>query len=870
VLSSNLYGQGLTNLGTDFWFGFMPNGTIAPDYLEVYLCSNTANRIEVSEYGGGTGNPVQTYTQTLAPGQTWKVTLDIAKVLTTSTESPAYRAVHITSTNPVSCFGFSNEYASSDGFLALPTHALGKEYYTLNYNDDWYSSSTVPLAGEFMIVAPYDNTVVQITPTNNTRTDTTGLKTSHSAGTPWEVTLMKGQTYLVQSLGINKGQDITGSHILSNRTVAVLSGHQLCSIPNDDPVHQSKNHLLEMLAPIDEWGTEAYDLPMAGRTKCGDYVRLLSAEDNNDIMISGRAEVYLNAGEYVEVNFVTDPTVFSSVNHKRFVAMQYSYTESVNNDPGTADPFMCTLPPTEQFQKQMLFRTAKNTAPNGDFISYATFLGDADSLMAIVLDGHTLGSQGAQGPILFAGTNPQMGAVRVQLASAEFTHMAKSSVPFGAYIYGVTSADGYGWPAAIGVTKQANDVIAPLITPTQANCLRPSGVIRDTGSGIALIELILDSADLRGGKASYNISLATPSFETGDSVATYSLAVLDPTKAAYADLVTFDRAGNMSRYEYTYAGSTQTFPSIGTSSLSALTLGGDSCWSFSIQNKNAASETIDSIYFNGASHGILKLSSQAMTPISILANDTIAMHVCFQPADTGTFYDTLLMQYECGVESYPITARAVTGFLLTTDVDFGSVAIGSMSCKSLMLSNIGDGLLTIERDDFPPDNTEFSIDSNVVFPLVIQPHSSVTLNVCFHPTKLESGKTIVHFTTGNFPKYLHSVRDSSVWSATSSSLGVSESTSQLPGNSEIVIESLTPNPSKGDLMVEYWIKKSAPVSIAIYDERGAQVQLLQGNIVSTPGTFHRLFDLSGLPSGSYLVRISSASSVTDRKFVIER
>jgi len=866
LFSSNLYGQGLTNLGTDFWFGFMPNGTRPADYIRVYLASNTVNRVEVSVYGGASGGPAQTYRYDLAPNTTQTVTLDVGRAETRLNETPMYRAVHVSSTNPLACSALSEEYSSSDGFLALPTHALSKEYYTSNFNDDMTDTLAIPLAGEFLIVAPYDNTDVQITSVGDTRPDSLSTKISHHAGIPWDFRLMKGQTFLVQSIATSKNSDISGTHILSNRPIALLSGHQACGIRGDITTGLAKSHLIEMLQPVDEWGKQAFDLPMIGRLRCGDYMRIMSGEDNNAITVNDVSQYYLSAGMWFEINEATYPTSILGI--KRTLAMQYSYSPNFDQDPAIDFPFMCTLPSQEQFQKEMLLTVPKSS--EGDFTHYITFIGEADSLMGIVLDGHTLSSHGASTPNLLSGTSPQLATTRIQLAASQVVHLAKGNIPFGAYLYGTSSHNSYGWPAAIGVAKQSGDVLAPLITPTQTNCLKPAGTIKDTGSGIALIDLILDSADLRGGKASYNVSLSTSSFETGDSVATYSLIVLDPTKAANADLVTFDRAGNMSRYEYTYSGSSKTFPAIGSNTLPALTLGGDSCWAYPIQNKNASRETIDSIYLAGASQGMLKLSSQLTMPVSILTNDTIATQVCFQPTDTGIVRDTILMQYECGVATYALSAKAVTGLLVSSDVDFGTVAIDSTSCKSLTLRNVGDGLLTIERNDLPANNSEFSIDTSIGFPLVIQSRSAITLDVCFHPTKLESGKTVVHFTTGNFPKYLHSIRDSSIWTATSSSLGVSEANSQLSGNSEIVIEALTPNPSKGDISMVYSIKKSAPVTIAIYDERGALVQLIQGNMVLALGTFHLTLDLSALPSGSYLVRISSASSVADRKFMIER
>ena len=69
-LSVSAQMQGISNLGTDFWFGFMPNYVLPADYLHIYLASPSTNHVEVEVYGGGSGSPLQTYTYNLVPNQT--------------------------------------------------------------------------------------------------------------------------------------------------------------------------------------------------------------------------------------------------------------------------------------------------------------------------------------------------------------------------------------------------------------------------------------------------------------------------------------------------------------------------------------------------------------------------------------------------------------------------------------------------------------------------------------------------------------------------------------------------------------------------------------------------------------------------------
>src|SRR5207249_2363377 len=170
-----------------------------------------------------------------------------------------------------------------------------------------------PLAGEFVIVAPYDNTLVTIGPARcDTRSDTSG-KLSHSKGDTWAVSLKRGQTYLVQSTGLDIGMsDLTGTHIVSTKPIGLISGHQRCRIPVDGHGN-SKDHIMEMIPPLSAWGTEYYDVPQGGRSACGNYVRVIAGEDKVTITENGNGIAQLDhAGDFVDRELVIDPVVYKS------------------------------------------------------------------------------------------------------------------------------------------------------------------------------------------------------------------------------------------------------------------------------------------------------------------------------------------------------------------------------------------------------------------------------------------------------------------------------------------------------------------------------------------------------------------------------
>src|ERR1700733_14565764 len=303
--------QGLSSSGTDFWLGFFPNEQNAPtNGTNLFLCSNSEDTALVTLDGKTTAYPLSANSV---------ATIDLkGGGITSMAESPSNNSVHVQTHSPITVYGYFDAYGtgmggSPDGYLGLPVSGLGTEYYTINYTEeepDFGGDNA-----EFLVIAAYDSTTVTITSTSHTQ-DIFGA-ISHKPGDTWSVMLMKGQSYLVQSSGQYPTiHDLTGSHVVSTKPVGLLSGHEIAEIPLTT---SSADYLIEMVPSADTWGTQYFEMPMAGRTVCGDYIRILSAEDGNQITANGKPIGTLNAGQWMEQNTVTTPEVYASSNGKRFL-----------------------------------------------------------------------------------------------------------------------------------------------------------------------------------------------------------------------------------------------------------------------------------------------------------------------------------------------------------------------------------------------------------------------------------------------------------------------------------------------------------------------------------------------------------------------
>jgi hypothetical protein len=148
----------------------------------------------------------------------------------------------------------------------------------------------------------------------------------------------------------------------------------------------------------------------------------------------------------------------------------------------------------------------------------------------------------------------------LQLPDGSNSYLATSTVLFGMYQYGVSDYEGYGWPAGISLVRHSTDTLPPAVTSSSSNCGDYDVTIAETrrppqysftDSRIAEVAFITQTGDARWSKPSYNYAFTlAPSFQPGDSVTTFSLTVIDPSKPAYAAVWVVDYAGNDTVYQY--------------------------------------------------------------------------------------------------------------------------------------------------------------------------------------------------------------------------------------------------------------------------------------------------------------------------------
>lgn len=404
-----------TSAGTDFIFSFMPNES-TPKALTLFVSSDYAASgvIDLPRLGS-------TIAFTVQPNVVTSVNIPVS-MATLPHGAKSNFGIRVTSDLPINLYGLNQRANTTDAFLILPIHALGKDYMAAAYNS--LGSSYPSLIA---IVGVQDNTQVKVT----SRVATTGAP----AGTERLITLNKMETFLISSSGNNI--DISGTVIESDKPVAVTSGVQCANIPVGTT---ACDHIVEMMPPLNAWGGSFITYPLARRTR-GDLIRVMASADNTDVKINGSLVATLARGAFYDAILKTSNVIETT---QPVLVTQYSLGQSY--DGVVSDPFMMLVPPTEQFLDKYTFST-----PESGFTShFANVVIRTNALATLRLDGSVPDSA------LFTpiGDGSYSGG---QIPLTAGSHSIFAAAPFGLYVYGFGNYDSYGYPGGM-----STEVINPI------------------------------------------------------------------------------------------------------------------------------------------------------------------------------------------------------------------------------------------------------------------------------------------------------------------------------------------------------------------------------------------------------------------------
>ncbi len=361
--------------GTDFWFGFMESR----NYHNAHFLEITVTARETSNFNLYIGHTETAFngTYTVQGNNSIRIKIPWDMVEATGSEKIQDRGIRLVSEKPVNVYALNWDRNSADVAVIYPVESLGNEYFAVCYTphvDERNGQYNNGRNSEFLVVAAEDSTQVLIIPSKTT-------DKLVNAGDSIFITLNKGEVYQVQSENHDNltGQgDLTGSYIQSNKPVAFFSGSLATTVPGQSGT-SAWDHLYEQTPPIHSWGREYFAVPLKSREQ--DRYRIMAAEDNTTVYVSGLPPFVLNRGEFRELVFYyNEPKrIFGD---KPILVAQYSQSQSVdkNYTGGNGDPFMIILSSTTQSKNDVTFVAYNSDQIQKYYVNIVTLTSEVNNI----------------------------------------------------------------------------------------------------------------------------------------------------------------------------------------------------------------------------------------------------------------------------------------------------------------------------------------------------------------------------------------------------------------------------------------------------------------------------------------------------------
>jgi hypothetical protein len=643
------------------------------------------------------------------------------------------RVVEVSSDVPITVYGFSSRVTTSDAYSAIPVRNWGTEYYVMSYpNDQYYIRAgdtqqdslyrLAPRRSQFMIISSEDDTNIMI------RT-TSGTYAGKHPGRDYWINLDKGQCYLVQSQNSGRGTgDLTGSYIQSNKPIGVLSGHERTAIPQTlFPPFDSKDHIIEMLAPVESWGKEYITIPF-GINNHGDIFRIVAAEPSTQIKLKdGENTEYHNlsySGSHKTLGFINKPIHWSG--NKPFQIAQYMAHSGGPYDHINYDPSMVMVMPVEQFVSKIIFQTPGKEYYNQEqFINhYIYVVAEKKAIPTLTLDGvyvHQLDD-------IYGQKINDLDYHYAVLEVDRGKHILKSTTGlFSGVLYGVGSYDSYATVLGAGMNDiEFQDTIPPAFA-LDAYCGKVNGKIFETddpiNTGIRSVEVIEDETN--------NFLWTIGPITDSTMSVSFSAEVEDEFKDATLTIEVRDYAGNGKRYAYTFAGIVIEYPKdIFINSLSSKDT---NCITFYAKNNGNFPIDIEDIKTYGDSR--VQITNTFDFPIIIPKEDSLEITICVINNDDTTNVAALFkFFFSCKRQANAnIKTKVFYPGLDVSGYDFGEVLVGERVCRKIDIISSGDVPVTLTELNIDQYADVFSIDTIGVFPVTLEPDNQLRLDACFTP-----------------------------------------------------------------------------------------------------------------------------------------
>lgn len=848
---------GPSNVGREFYVAFPANletGQPVEKYIRLYISSHVATNVDIYAAGQLKGSvttiPNDIVTFDLSPLEAQLLIYDGNGVNVPDDALYAGKAVKIIADDPVVVYGLNRTAYTSDGMLVLPVNGLGREYVVAS------AASNVPradydLPSQFMVIAPYDNTSVTITYSDNTP--------NHSEGEEVTITMNEGDVYSSMSTGFKS--DLSGAVIRASNPIAVTAGQNCTYLPDEN--YPACDHIEEMLIPVEAWGNAYQAVPFQNRTR-GDTYRIFAAEPDTKVYVNGQLFATIpNGGGPAGSGFVEyreeEVRALDFTSDKRIFVAQYNNGQTYDGS-AASDPFYTILTPVGQFQTEFMFATPGNSFPQYfiNLVGDSAALANAEITKIAPEDWSTITSLPNVKRYAFpteisgkkyAGANfPLMSGV----------YRIRSTGPVAGYIYAGGTFDSFGYPLATAVrTLSVGDIptvdTEPPTIESEVDCMGlATGTVSDAPNDVN-IRTNINSLELTAGSENYR--LTHPRIRAGiDRNVPYELTVIDPLKEAVAILVASDNAGNLVFDTVNYVPS---ILSLDTNSIELSNVQINQEYQAVLTVTNPGSESMvvaaPRLVSGDAGFSIVEPTGGFM----LASGETRSVTVAFSSASEGLYTDSLLIEPECGPARIAVITASVGDSrepaITVGGYSFAGLKVGATSTGTITVSSVGTAPLTI-TEIIGPSGGGFTVTGSLpALPKTLNPAESIQIEVTFAPTEVrryEDSIVVIHNAGGTPP-----TRTVAYLDGDGVSVGVVGSESNTAGTWMRVSLAGASGPQ---IALQYRLNQSSDVMIELYDVEGRIVDRVDHGLREA-GINQSLINGDRLPSGTYYAVLTAGT-----------
>ncbi len=413
----------------------MRNGQVCPEKMQIYITSdiNTTGLVEITSIG---------FSQAFSVTANQITTIDIPRSAALADEGLYNSGIHVTADAAVVVYSFIYVSAISGATLCLPTNVLGKEYYSINYDQ---LSNEADSYSYFFVIATEDSTTVEITPTKTT-------KGGKPANQPFTVPLKMGQIYQVLSAA-----DLTGSIIKSVssgtsgcKKIGVFCGSGKISI-GCSSVPGSSDNLYQQVYPTSTWGKKFLTAPSTNNFNASNYqtnfFRIIRPDSSAVVKLNGLIvpSTSFTNGFYYQFSSNSTNLIESD---KPILVVQYFTTSSTGNcgNTGLGDPEMIYLNPVEQTISSVTLNSMQPSSGTNLTIHYINVVlkNTGNAINSFRIDGTTYSYS-----FTIFQQDPTYSFARIPVSKG--THNLSCDSGFNAIAYGFGGAESYGYSAGTNI-----------------------------------------------------------------------------------------------------------------------------------------------------------------------------------------------------------------------------------------------------------------------------------------------------------------------------------------------------------------------------------------------------------------------------------